>query len=259
MLGLSRGNANFSYGEIAHAIYLAGGGGVHVFEKGVFRGSFGTHAAGDRLSVSVAGGIVRYARNGAVFHTSAVAPAYPLVVDASLYSTGATVIGAMLSGNWSANAEPVAWTSAVGVSASGNTLTKASANGWNAGAVSAKSLPAGSGHVEVTARETSTHRMFGLGAGNATVGPADIAYSLYLAAGGTLHVYEKGVYRGPFGTYAGGDRLRVSVFGGVVRYSRNGVIFHTSAVAPVYPLRVDTALYTTGATLAEVTVAPSFR
>ena len=32
---------------------------------------------------------------------------------------------------------------------------------------------------------------------------------------------------------------------GVVQYSRNGTVFYTSAQAPVYPLLVDCALYST--------------
>jgi hypothetical protein len=260
MFGLSKGNANFSYGEIAFAIYLASAARLHVYEKGVFRGSFGGYAAGDRLRVSVTGGVVRYWRNGAVFYTSSVAPAYPLLVDTSLHTTGATVINATLSGNWSASGQAIVWTSAAGVSVSGNTLTKTSVNGWgNAGAVSTKSLGSGDGFVELTARETTTHRMLGLSKGNTNLAFGEIAFGLYLAAGATLHVYEKGAYRGGFGAYAAGDRLRVSVTGRVVRYSRNGIIFYTSTVAPAYPLLVDTALYTTGATLANVTVSARFQ
>ena len=43
--------------------------------------------------------------------------------------------------------------------------------------------------------------------------------------------------------------LRVAVVGGVVKYSKNGVVFYTSTKVPVYPLLVDTALYSVGATL----------
>jgi hypothetical protein len=43
--------------------------------------------------------------------------------------------------------------------------------------------------------------------------------------------------------------LRVAVVSGVVKYSKNGVVFYTSTKAPVYPLLVDSALYNTGATL----------
>ena len=68
-------------------------------------------------------------------------------------------------------------------------------------------------------------------------------------------MYERGTSRGGFGSYATGDALRVSISGGAVRYSRNGVLFYTSQQAATYPLLVDTALYTTAATLREVVIS----
>jgi hypothetical protein len=41
----------------------------------------------------------------------------------------------------------------------------------------------------------------------------------------------------------------VTVVNGQVTYSRNGSVFYTSTNAGVYPLLVDCALYTQGATL----------
>ncbi len=45
--------------------------------------------------------------------------------------------------------------------------------------------------------------------------------------------------------------------GGVVKYSRNGTVFYTSAKTPSYPLLVDTALYTHGATLKDAVISGS--
>jgi YD repeat-containing protein len=64
-----------------------------------------------------------------------------------------------------------------------------------------------------------------------------------------VQVYEDGTKRGDFGAFATGDLLRVAVVGGAVKYSKNGTVFYTSAVAPTYPLLVDTALLTQGATI----------
>ena len=59
--------------------------------------------------------------------------------------------------------------------------------------------------------------------GDTDQGYADIDYAFYTYPGtGQLMVFEKGVYRGPFGAYAAGDTLRVSVESGVVKYWRNG-------------------------------------
>ena len=144
--------------------------------------------------------------------------------------------------------EPVVWTALVGVSASGNSLTKTTRSGYASGAVSVQQLLSGEGWVEITASETHTYRMFGLSNGNTDAPYADIDFGLDVAPG-ALYVFEKGVNKGAFGVYATGDRLRVAVVGGVVKYSRNGTVFYTSTQTPVYPLLVDTWLLYEGATL----------
>ena len=75
---------------------------------------------------------------------------------------------------------------------------------------------------------------------------------------GTLAVYEKGALRGTFGGYATGDKLQVAVENGVVTYRKNGAVFYVSRLAPTYPLLVDTALYTAGATLSQAMVGGSW-
>ena len=96
--------------------------------------------------------------------------------------------------------------------------------------------------------------MLGLSTGDTNAGYEDIDFGIDVAIGGQLLVYENGLYRGSFGTYATGDKLRVAVVGGVVRYSRNGSVFYTSAKAPLYPLLVDTSLYDKGSTLRDVVI-----
>src|SRR6266705_3801234 len=57
----------------------------------------------------------------------------------------------------------VAWTSTVGVSASGNNLTKTAADGWgNGAAFSTQTLTSGDGYVEFTVSEANTYRFCGL-------------------------------------------------------------------------------------------------
>jgi hypothetical protein len=51
-----------------------------------------------------------------------------------------------------------------------------------------------------------------------------------------------------------GDRLRVAVEGGVVRYYKNGALLYTSSVTPAATLRVDTAIYNTGGQVANATL-----
>jgi hypothetical protein len=95
----------------------------------------------------------------------------------------------------------------------------------------------------------------GLGSGNTNQTLADVDHGIQASGVGRLLVYEKGLLRGQFGAYATGDRLRVAVVSGVVRYYRNGELFYTSTVAPSYPLTVDSALYSQGATIKAAVLA----
>jgi hypothetical protein len=154
-------------------------------------------------------------------------------------------------------AQSVVWTNAVGVSVSGNNLTKTAAAGWNAGASSTTYLLSGDGYVEFTVNGTSTDRMLGLSKKDVDQNYTSIGFAAYLASSGVLQVYEMGANRGSFGNYATGDVVRVAVELGVVKYRRNGVLLYTSTAA-TYPLLVDTSLSTTGATLSNVVVSANW-
>jgi hypothetical protein len=158
-------------------------------------------------------------------------------------------VGTITNDDGAAVPQAVVWTNAAFVSVSADDLTKTGAAGWNAGAVSTKSLPSGNGAVQFTASETTSRRMFGLNRGslNQTYTELDFAFSLSTA--GRLLIYENRVRRGSLTTYATGDALEIAVEAGVVRYRRNGTLVYTSLVAPSYPLLVDTSLYDPGATL----------
>jgi hypothetical protein len=143
----------------------------------------------------------------------------------------------------------------VGVTANGGSLTKTAATNWgNAGAISTQQLPSGDGYVEFAASEITTFRMLGLSNGNTSSSYDDIDFALYLNHN-QVQVFEGGINKGGFGSYVTGDTLRVAVVGGVVRYSRNGTVFYSSGKIPKYPLLVDTALGSQGATLRSVVVA----
>lgn len=258
MLGLSNGNTNENYVDIDFALYPAIGGTLYVYEGGVSRGTFGSYATGDTLRVAVEGGVVKYRKNGALLYTSTVSPTYPLLVDTSFYSNGGTVSNVMISTGSSGggSTQNVSWTNTVGVSASGNNLTKTAAESWgNAGASSTQSIASGDGHVETTISETNKYRMIGLSNGDSHQNYYDIDFAFYPAIGGTLYIYEGGTSRGTFGTYATGDVLRVAVEGGAVKYRKNGTLVYTSTVTPTYPLLVDTSLYSSGATLTNVVIS----
>jgi RHS repeat-associated protein len=253
MCGLGNSDASQNYTDIEFAIQLTasnGTNGVWVFESGTLRGNFGTYSGGDKFRVAVESGVVKYKKNGTVFYTSSVTPAYPLLVDTSLYSTSSTLTNVVLSGG-----SGVSFTNATGVSVSGNTMTKTGAAGWNAGAVSAQTITSGNGFVEFTANETNLARMCGLGNGDSGQNYTDIEFAIQLTASDGANgvwVFESGALRGNFGTYSAGDKFQVAVESGVVKYKKNGTVFYTSSVTPTYPLLVDTSLYSTGSTVSNV-------
>jgi hypothetical protein len=156
-------------------------------------------------------------------------------------------------------APPVQWARQVNVNVADGTLTKTGPDGWDAGASSWKAIVAGDGSVEFSVPATNQAAALGLSKGDTGTDLSDIDYAI-VPFFGQLYVMERGVTQGSgdFGTYAAGDRFRIAIVGGVVSYQRNGVTFHTSAVAPQYPLLVDAALFTTGATLADVVFTGPF-
>ena len=163
-------------------------------------------------------------KNGSVFYTSTQAITYPLLVDTWVYTQGATLNAVVINGASPvpppSSADPVVWTSVVGVNVNGNSLSKTALTG-DAGAISTQQIVSGDGYVEATASETTTYRMFGLSNGNTDTSSADIDFGLDLAPGGVIYVFEKGTNRGSFATYLTGDVMRVAVVGGVVKYMRS--------------------------------------
>jgi hypothetical protein len=94
--GLSQGDADPSISDIDFAVRFNGAGWADVLESGVYQGGDTPYAAGDVFRVAVVGGRVQYFRNGVFLRESARAPAYPLVLDSSLGSVGATIRGARI-------------------------------------------------------------------------------------------------------------------------------------------------------------------
>jgi hypothetical protein len=148
----------------------------------------------------------------------------------------------------------VTWTSLVNATASGGSLQKTSGcDGCDdAGAISQQQIASGDGAVSFTATETSTIRYVGLSHGNTDTTLGDIDFAIRLGSG-YAEVRENNVYRADT-PIAAGDRFKVAVEGGVVKYYKNGTLFYTSSVAPTYPLLVDASLLSAGATVTNATM-----
>ena len=187
-------------------------------------------------------------------------------------------------------AEAVTWTDFIGTAAggaAGNDLsrTTVATGGFTAGAASTQWITRGDAFVEFSTDRTDQAHVLGF----SRVAPGcvfpcpdtdpsmnDISFGIALALDGRYYVFENGVAvmgpdtNGSFGSYSASERFRVSVRANgdgtsVVTYSRlgapclpgmpcNQVVFHTSAAAGGYPLRVSASLREQGALLADVRI-----
>lgn len=239
-LGLKGPGSAQSYADIDFAIDLSAQGIVEVFEGGVSRGQFGGYAHGDRLRVEIHDGSVRYKRNGTLLLTNSITPQYPLHAEATLYTSGATLMEVAMG--------DVVLTNEVGVSLFGSGFRRGdAASGWTAGASSTRAID--DGYVEFVATQTNVDRMVGLSHGDGHPSYTDIDFAAYPAGDGIFRVYEAGTNRGSFGTYVPGDRFRVALQSGVIKYYKNQTLVYTSTVSPTLPLRVDSSAYQSGATV----------
>ncbi len=96
LAGLSHGNSGTAYGDIDFAFFFNGGGWAEIRENGAYQTDM-PYAAGDVFRVGVTGGRVQYFKNGTLVRESARAPEYPLLLDTSLLSAGATIVDAVLA------------------------------------------------------------------------------------------------------------------------------------------------------------------
>src|SRR5262245_42848675 len=96
--GLSQGDSSTLIADIDFAWRFNGAGWADVLERGVYQSGGDTpYAAGDVFRVAVAGGKVQYSRNGTLLRESQTAvPQYPLLLDVTLGSLGASVQNARI-------------------------------------------------------------------------------------------------------------------------------------------------------------------
>jgi alpha-tubulin suppressor-like RCC1 family protein len=249
LAGLSRDDANQAATDVDFAIHLKADGTVEIMESGVAQGgSLGSYQTNDRFMVEARGGVVRYYRNGTLLGSpSATAVVYPLRVDTSLETPGASLTDVTF--------ETLGWTNTMGVAINGSSLTKTAGTGWNAAAASVKTITAGDGYLEFTALEANTRRVVGLDAGATAPAYTDIDFAIDLSATGQVFVLESGTSYDPAATYAPADRFRIEIREGSVRYLKNGTVFHSHPATSSYPLRVEAALYDVGARVSEVTMS----
>ena len=95
-VGLTNGTTTYNGRALPFALSF-GGSGASVYESGAWKAD-ASFVTGDVFRIAIEGGVVNYKKNGTVFYTSALPPAYPLRAEAALYNIGATVGGAVILG-----------------------------------------------------------------------------------------------------------------------------------------------------------------
>ena len=223
---------------------------------------YGKIARGDRFRIAVENRIVKYYRNGVLLYTSTRNPVFPLHVEATMSYVGDSIAGMTMSSSSSGSVAvppsptpppsvgtPISWTGASsGAAISGGTVSKTDfCFGCPQGARSTQELP-GNGYVEYTVNTTGSIRYFGLT--NASNVPnyqaIDYAFKFWGMSAVDAREDDRFINLGQHGTVAEGDKFRITVESGVVKYSKNGNLLYTSTVRPVFPLHVEVVLFDLG-------------
>lgn len=166
-------------------------------------------------------------------------------------SADGTFRTASAGGSGSSTGSNVTWTQVTNLAVAGSSLEKVS--GYNgaddARAISVEKVDGGNAALEFVAGEMSTTRFVGLDGATSPSPWSEIDFSIRLApwsgSYGLAEVREKGVWRADT-PYVAGDKFRIAIEAGVVRYYKNGVAFHQSGGSPMFPLRAHATLFGIG-------------
>jgi RHS repeat-associated protein len=100
VFGLSNGDGDATPGDIDFALFQNNETGkLYVWENGVQKAEGSSLVAGQPLRIEIQGNKVIYKQNGAVVYQATKRLAYPLLVDASIYSFNGTINDAVLNGS----------------------------------------------------------------------------------------------------------------------------------------------------------------
>jgi hypothetical protein len=140
-------------------------------------------------------------------------------------------------------------------SLSDNSIRKrVSDNIWDGGAASLN-VVYDQGYMEFTASEETRHRVIGLSSTNPNSSISSIQFGIYLKDNRTYSVRESGsgdlVTQTRFYT---GDKFRIAVESGVVKYYHNNALVYTSSNTPTLPMLVDVSIYDQWGTFREVKI-----
>jgi hypothetical protein len=151
----------------------------------------------------------------------------------------------------------IAWTNAVGLSVSGNNLTKTAPTGWgNAGAVSTQSIASGNGYIEFRTNEATTYKVLGFAATPINQDHTKINFGINPGITNNVNIWEKGqIVKFNAASYTSSDVFRIVVEFPAVKYYKNSLLIYTSTLPPIYPLIADAVMYDNNSTIINAKLA----
>jgi hypothetical protein len=124
----------------------------------------------------------------------------------------------------------------------------------DAGARSQQVLQSGDGYVEFSTSDTDKIKFIGFSRNPDGTEFEAIDFCIKFNNIGIAEVRESNAYLTER-AFVPGDVFRIAIEGGVVKYYKNGSVFHTSTKAPQYPLTGDTSLIGMDATINNTVIA----
>lgn len=129
--------------------------------------------------------------------------------------------------------EDVVWTDLVNVDTTGNSLTKISGGGWNAGAISEQRLqPGEDGYISYVITQEMPLEMIGFSHGvNASTSPSELKYGVYISSYSRLYFVLNGnTEKELLNKYRVGDRIEIFRRGNQVEIYQNDKLMRTEFI-----------------------------
>lgn len=263
---LSSSFTNGQAGVGDFCMYPQPGGTLSIREGGVQVFTGATYPNNARLRIAVEGGIVKYYCDGALVYTSTKTPTFPLLVDFAFFNPGAsfsdvrittvseiklTVAELIEDAIKGAKPVPIIFDKTLNMIINGNNVTSGpSAADWGTCyATSKQKLLSGDGYVECTIDTAAAVMFCGFSSAFIDGKYADYDHALEIYNNVFYSWHGNGHPEKNLGGLNVGDKLRLEIENGVVKYYQNDVLKDTSTYPPVYPIQVGITILNPGKSL----------
>ncbi|NEN24749.1 T9SS type A sorting domain-containing protein [Cryomorpha ignava] len=129
---------------------------------------------------------------------------------------------------------------------------------WDAGAFSTAGI-LNNGYAETVISQTNKTRIFGVSPTNKENKNKidDLEYAIVLRDWGGGEIRESGSYKASIGNYYIGDKFKIAIEDGILRYYKNTILLYESTAAPIIPQYVDLAFEQKNAEISDVKIVNS--